>query len=244
MPVNGNDARRCKQRKLWSHFDLGLGDKGLRIGHWNVNHLTSAKFGQIKLFLLGKSGRPQVNVLLLNETFLKRSIPDSLYAVPGFTLYRCDRLPRCGGGVLAFDNQDLRVKRRTDLENADLEIIWPQVFPFKSNRSLFISGIYRPPTHLLADDIRLEGNIEQAYLLNKETILLGDFNIDTLNRPKFNKHRLGKGLKTMNFDQLVNVPTRPISETCLGHIFSNQPQSIQNINCPVKDLLITYLCLR
>jgi len=44
-------------------------------------------------------------VLFLNETFLKPSIPDSLYAVPGFTLYRCDRLPRCGGGVLAFVNR-------------------------------------------------------------------------------------------------------------------------------------------
>ena len=38
------------------HFDLGLDDKGLRIGHWNVNRLSSEKFDQIKLFLMGKSG--------------------------------------------------------------------------------------------------------------------------------------------------------------------------------------------
>lgn len=30
-------------------FDLGLGDKGLRVGHWNINGLSTIKFDQIKL---------------------------------------------------------------------------------------------------------------------------------------------------------------------------------------------------
>ena len=53
-----------------------------------------------------------------------------------------------------------------------------------SNRSLFILGVNR---YSLIDNIRLEANVEQAYLLSKETILLGDFNIDALSRSKFNK---------------------------------------------------------
>ena len=69
------------------HFDLGLDDKGLRIGHWNVNRLSSEKFDQIKLFLIAKSGRAQVDILFLTETFLKPDIPDVLYAVPGFSIY-------------------------------------------------------------------------------------------------------------------------------------------------------------
>ena len=40
----------------------------------------------------------------------------------------------------------------------------------------------------------------------------------------------------MNFNQLIYVPTRPISGTCLDHIFSNQPQRIQSITCPVIGL--------
>ena len=139
-----------------------MDDKGLRIGHWNVNRLTSTKFDQIKLFLAEESGRPQVDVLFLNETFLKPCIPDSLYAVPGFTIYRCDRISKCGGGVFVFVNQDLRVKRRADLKNTHSEIIWLEVFPFKSKRLLFISGIYRPSSFSSADDTRLEANIEQA----------------------------------------------------------------------------------
>ena len=69
------------------HFDLGLDDKGLRIGHWNVNRLSSEKFDQIKLFLIRKSGRAQVDILFLTETFLKPDIPDVLYAVPAFSIY-------------------------------------------------------------------------------------------------------------------------------------------------------------
>ena len=51
--------------------DFSSEEKGIRIGHWNFNHLTLDKFDQIKLFLLGKLGKPQLDVLLLNETFLK-----------------------------------------------------------------------------------------------------------------------------------------------------------------------------
>lgn len=223
-----NSELECE---LYPYFNLGLDEKGLRIGHWNINHITSTKFDQIKLFLTGKFGKPQVDVLFLNETFLKNDIPDSLYAVPGFTIYRRDRLSKCGGGVLAFVNEELSVKRRTDLENCDLEIIWLEVFPFKSNRSLLMAGIYRPPSYSKADDIALETNIERVYLLNQETILLGDFNIDFNNTQSYSKHRLCKGLKNMNFKQLVNETTRPISGTCLDHILSNHPQRIQNIGC-------------
>ena len=73
-----------------------------------------------------------------------------------------------------FVNDQLKLKRQNDLENLDLEVIWLDVFPTKSKRFLLISAIYRPPWYSLADDIRLEKNIEQAYLLSKEPILLGD----------------------------------------------------------------------
>ena len=57
------------------HFSLDLPSKRLRIGHWNVNHLTSSKFDQIKMLLNNKDGTPQVDVLWLNETFLKAYYP-------------------------------------------------------------------------------------------------------------------------------------------------------------------------
>ena len=110
-----------------SYFNLGLPNKGIRIGHWNVNRLTSSKFDQIKQFLNDKNGKPQVDVLWLNETFLKPDIPDSFYSIPGFTIFRRDRQTRNGGGVLAFVTDELSVFRRKDLDNLNLEILWLEV---------------------------------------------------------------------------------------------------------------------
>ena len=147
---------------------MGLPNKGIQIGHWNVNRLTTSKFDQIKQFLNDKNGKPQVDVLLLNETFLKPDILDSFYSIPGFTIFRRDRQTKNGGGVLAFVTDELSVSRRKDLEDLNLEILWLEVAPFKSKRSLLLAGVYRPPSSTKADDIALENNIEKADLSNRD----------------------------------------------------------------------------
>ena len=64
----------------------------------------------------GRSAKPQVDVLFINETFLKPDVPDSLFHIPEFAIYRRDRKYKSGGGVMAFVNDDLTIKRRSDLE--------------------------------------------------------------------------------------------------------------------------------
>ena len=73
------------------YFDLGLGNRGLRIGSWNVEGLTLSKFDQIGLFMLSSDNRPQIDILSINESHLKPSTPDSLFDVPGFDMHRRDR---------------------------------------------------------------------------------------------------------------------------------------------------------
>ena len=63
------------------------------------------------------------------------------------------------------------VIRGIDLENKEVEVIWFEVCPFKSKRSLLIGRIYRPPSYK-KDDLFLEANLERVYL-NKEIILVG-----------------------------------------------------------------------
>ena len=48
----------------------------------------------------------------------------------------------------------------------------------------------------------------------------------------YNKYRLCKNLNSVDFKQLVSRTTRPVSNTCLDHIHTNNPQRIQNIVCP------------
>lgn len=48
----------------------------------------------------------------------------------------------------------------------------------------------------------------------------------------YKKDRLSKGLITMNFKQFVTETTRSVSDTCLDHILTNNPQRIHNIVIP------------
>jgi len=70
------------------------------------------------------SGRPQLDILFLCETFLKPSVPDSLYAVPRFSVYCRERLSNGGRGIMASINQDLTTKHRSDLKSQEIEAIW------------------------------------------------------------------------------------------------------------------------
>ena len=64
-------------------------------------------------------------------------------------------------------------------------------------------------------------------MLNKETVIVSDINIDYRDKPGYNKHRLAKGLRGMHFEQLVDFITCPVSKMCLYHVYGNRPQRIE-----------------
>ena len=105
--------------------------------------------------------------------------------------------------IMAYSSQNLDVKRAEELEEDDLEIMWLNVNPFNSKRTLLCGVLYRPPSTNAATDTRLELNIESAYLKSKEIHILGDFNIDYLKQPICNNHQLPKTLKSMQLVQVV-----------------------------------------
>lgn len=229
-----NDSDDSSQNDLspdgFDYFNLHLGHKGIRFGSWNVNRLTTTKLEQIKLFLLNEDGRPRLDILSINETFLKPLLPDCLYSVPGFTVHRKDRMGlKNGGGVLIYVNDDLKHRRRVDIEhNNNIEALWLEVFPFKSNRPILFAGIYRPPSTNLSEDEAIENMLELVYLLNLETIITGDININFIS-PAYKKHPLGRAFSNMNFKQLITEVTRPSSGTCLDFVLSNFPERIKSI---------------
>ena len=73
----------------------------------------------------------------------------------------------------------------------EIETLWLDIFPFNSKRPLLVGALYRPPSSNVDIDSRIEKNIENAYLLNRETIIVGDFNINYLDHA-YNSHRLAK----------------------------------------------------
>ena len=78
-------------------------------------------------------------------------------------------------------------------------------------------------------DDTIEKNLELAYLLNCEIIIIGDFNVDYLKRASYNKHPLMRAVSSMSFKQLVTMVTRPRSGTCLDHVYTNFPNRVKSI---------------
>lgn len=123
--------------------------------------------------------------------------------------------------------------------------MWLNVRPFNSNRHILCGALYRPPSTNSTIDLRIESNIELAYLKNHETIIMGDFNIDFLKPTIYKKHLLSKALKSMQFTQLINTATRPISSSCLDHVYTSHKQFISHLSVPdigLADHLPTFIC--
>ena len=55
-------------------------------------------------------------------------------------------------------------------------------------------------------------------------VLLGDFNVDAMNAGLFQKNRLVKSLTNLQLTQVVHQVTRPLSGTCLDHIWLSHPE--------------------
>ena len=148
----------------------------------NVNYLTKIKFDEIKMHILNSDGRKNLDILVITETFFSNKTPKELYNIPGFDLLRKDRQTGSGGGIIVYINKELKFSHRTDLEDFDLKVLWFEVCPFKSKGPLLMAGIYRSPSLKAEYDHRLDENIQRAYLLNMETILLGGMNLDYLQK--------------------------------------------------------------
>ena len=113
-----------------------------------------------------------------------------------------------------------------------METLWIEVF-VKKSKSFLIATLYRPPEgsnyllpnfNTLFNDLLI--NVEETSL---ETILLGDVNVNYLNR---NENKEFKSLLPLRgFKQLVNDPTRITKEssTLIDIIASTNPHFIKDV---------------
>ena len=144
--LRAGDVERNPGDTTTSQTQIELPNKGLRIGHWNVEHLTDSKFEQISLLL---TTCKKIDILFLQETFLNATKPDSVYNIPGYILHRRDRENKSGGGLLAYVVEGIKAKRNYHLEDGSVESLWLNVCPYKSvtshrhfvSTTIYITGL-------------------------------------------------------------------------------------------------------
>ncbi|KAK3551087.1 hypothetical protein QTP70_012180 [Hemibagrus guttatus] len=158
-----------------------------------------------ELLLLSRTNKDFSNsaALCFTESWLNDAIPDSALNLPGFQLFRADRVAESagksrGGGTCFYINErwctDVTVLKKTCCP--DLEAFFINCKPFYSPRefsSFILVSVYIPPqAHVssalqhLADQIT---HTEQQHP-DSVIIILGDFNKANLSHelPKFKQH--------------------------------------------------------
>ena len=111
--------------------------KNLIIGHLNINSMRN-KFSSLQQTVLSKT-----DILLLSETNIENSFPNSQLFVEGFKMYLKDRTKT--GGLLLYVNENLPGKIISSYkfkENSEITL-----FEFSvSNKKWLLLGNNRPPS--------------------------------------------------------------------------------------------------
>ncbi|CAB4010566.1 Hypothetical predicted protein [Paramuricea clavata] len=147
------------------------------------NDDSSAKVCKITLLKeLVHSG--SYDIICICETWLNDSIISS-ELLPGYSVFRRDRVEKVGGGVLVAVKVNLHATRRPDLERNEIELVVVELNNTNS-KPVILYTFYRPPVsgpevfHHLSSSLQ---NTSESSCI----VLVGDFNLPALDWTTFDE---------------------------------------------------------
>ena len=197
-----------------------LYSKSLSLIHINARSLNK-NFDSIEL-LLNSLQSFQFSVIGVSETWLNTSSPP-LYAIENYQMLRSDRGHRKGGGVAIYARNDLNFKLRSDLHIENTEHIFLEIVN-NNAKNVIVGVIYRPPGHNAEFFLdKLDTCLNNITQENKDVYLMGDFNINLLNKDNNITSTFVNLLSSYTFHPHISNPTRisDTSKTLIDNIFSN-----------------------
>ena len=110
----------------------------INIATFNARSIRN-KVDEVSYFAINSS----IHILAITESWLGATVNDTSVKLTGFqTPFRRDRNEN--GGVCIYISNQLSGKRRRDLEQPDLELLWIEIYSI-SHRPLLLGCCYRPP---------------------------------------------------------------------------------------------------
>lgn len=174
-----------------------------------------------------------LDIICITETWISENILNddiSEYLLDGYQLYSYERVNRLGGGVLLYIRSTYCSSLQEDIkESKDVESIWVKVIDGKGKSKLF-GAFYRPPNCDYDVDLKICQEIHMGCSKNKETFILGDFNLPNIDwDTTVGYDRISSLYIDCFLDnflcQNVLVPTR--QNNILDLILSNQPLIVE-----------------
>ena len=228
--------------------------RGLHLAHLNVRSLAN-KWDNIKANFLNSN----IHILTFSETWLHEQLPNNMFHLSNdYTLLRLDRdwndnnnsnsPPKKGGGVCTFIRNNLDFSENThsflNMSSKDIEMQWLSISQ-KPNKTILIANCYRPPQGNIDRLIEILENILDDMNLTKiEIFLLGDFNIDILEKNNDKNKKFINTLKQFGLKQLIDEPTRYSNEKNSGIdlIFTNSDiiskSGVANVNLSDHQMIL------
>ena len=215
--------------------------KAMSIGAWNARSLWN-KLDEFTRILYDS----ELDISLVTESWFSGNHLDSELEIEGYTFQRSDRNTdtgkSTGGGLILYIRDHINyVDLNTfTINSRDLEAMWTKI-KLKNSRPFYICSVYRPPSGNI--DTFIQELEESICVVTEdrvcELVMLGDININVLNKatPQFRKYQDFLWRNTLS--QLISLPTHFNSDdyanSCLDHIMINRADfySIAGI-CPTS----------
>jgi hypothetical protein len=126
-------------------------------------------------------------VIALTETWLTSDIMDAEIAIPGFNVYRADRVERSRGGTCVYVRDDLAAVPVLQFSNGVVEAVVLKIRDLES----IVFSIYRPPDTKEIELSQALRNVEESIELSQansgkfsNVIGLGDYNLPMIQWPE------------------------------------------------------------
>ena len=136
--------------------------------------------------------------------------------------------PELGGGVAVYLHDIVKYNRRHNLEKDQLEDLWVEI-KCPCCLSILLGTVYRPPGYIPIDNwcLLVESTLERTQGETKNTILIGDININFVNGVVTNEEWRG----VVDAFQLTQVITSPIrvtstTDTLIDQIYTSHPKHV------------------
>jgi exonuclease III len=196
----------------------------LILGHLNINSLRNKKD------LLSEQIKGNVDILLLSETKLDKSFPETQFLIEGFTPpFRMDR-NSYGGGIMLYVRNDIPAQLlKCHTFSGKFENFFVEINLRK--KKWLVSCSYNPHLNEIASHLNYVSDQLDYFSAKYENfVILGDFNVDIVN-----KH-MKDFCSDYNLKSLIKEPTCYKSRsnpTCIDLILTNRPRSFEQ-SCVIE----------